>query len=62
MSLFIKKINNNEKVIAVFLNVAIVFDTIIHKSYNELIRILPSYGIVNESAMVQKPSGKQKTK
>jgi len=41
-----KKIDNNEKVIAIFLDIAKAFDTVDH---NELFRILSEFGIVKES-------------
>lgn len=41
-----KIIYNNEKVTAIFLDIAKAFDTVDH---NELLKILPSFGIVKES-------------
>jgi len=55
LNLSLKKIDNNEKVITIFLDMKKVFDTVDH---NELLRTLPSFGIVkNKFAIVQKLSG-----
>jgi len=49
MSKFLyNKLDNNKKVIAVFLDLAKAFDTVIH---DELLKMLPSFGISNESLM-----------
>lgn len=40
-----KKINNNDKAIVTFLCIANAFNAVDH---NELLKILPSYGIMNE--------------